>query len=156
MALKDLLVTIDASDAGNARMGLAIRLANRHRARLVGYYVTPTVGTYELPPAAPLGFRLPFNLETGELIESRWKNWQKNDPIHMVKKHQANLRSLRGIYVDCGWRDQYHIHFGARILSLRLAEAGIAHRYEEFDDNHSDIDYRMDVSLPFLYQALKP
>jgi hypothetical protein len=28
--------------------------------------------------------------------------------------------------------------------------------YEEFDDNHSDIDYRMDVSLPFLYRALKP
>src|SRR5260221_5617943 len=55
MALKDLLVTIDASDAGNARMGLAIRLAKRHRARLVGYYVTPTVGTYDLPPAAPLG-----------------------------------------------------------------------------------------------------
>ena len=56
MALKDLLVTIDASDAGNARMGLAIRLAKRHRARLVGYYVTPTVGTYELPPATPISF----------------------------------------------------------------------------------------------------
>ena len=26
--------------------------------------------------------------------------------------------------------------------------------YEEFDDNHSDIDYRMDVSLPFLVEAL--
>jgi nucleotide-binding universal stress UspA family protein len=54
MALKDLLVTIDASDAGNARMGLAMRLAKHHRARLVGYYVSPTVGTYDLPPAAPL------------------------------------------------------------------------------------------------------
>ncbi len=43
-----------------------------------------------------------------------------------------------------------------RILSQRLAAAGIAHTYEEFDDNHSDIDYRMDVSLPFLYRALKP
>jgi hypothetical protein len=27
--------------------------------------------------------------------------------------------------------------------------------YEEFDDDHSDIDYRMDVSLPFLYRALR-
>jgi hypothetical protein len=34
--------------------------------------------------------------------------------------------------------------------------AGIRHTYEEFDDNHSDIDYRMDTSLPFLYEALKP
>ena len=30
------------------------------------------------------------------------------------------------------------------------------HTYEEFDDNHSDVDYRMDVSLPFLFRALKP
>jgi hypothetical protein len=26
--------------------------------------------------------------------------------------------------------------------------------YEEFDDTHSDIDYRMDVSLPFLVKSL--
>ena len=44
---------------------------------------------------------------------------------------------------------------GSRILSKRLSEAGIRHTYEEFDDNHSDVDYRMDVSLPFLYRALK-
>ena len=68
---------------------------------------------------------------------------------------QEQLRSLSGIYIDCGWRDQYQIHYGARILSRRLAEAGVRHRYEEFDDDHSDIDYRMDVSLPFLYRALR-
>ena len=33
---------------------------------------------------------------------------------------------------------------------------GIEHTYEEFDDTHSSIDYRMDVSLPFLYRAVKP
>jgi hypothetical protein len=48
-----------------------------------------------------------------------------------------------------------HVHYGARILSKRLQAAGIAHTYEEFDDNHSDIDYRMDVSLPFLSRALR-
>jgi S-formylglutathione hydrolase FrmB len=112
--------------------------------------------TYDPDAKAPQGFRLPFNLETGEMIDARWKNWLKNDPIHLVDKYKDNLRSLLGIYIDCGWRDQYHIHYGARILSKRLGEAGIRHRYEEFDDNHSDIDYRMDVSLPFLYRALKP
>lgn len=111
--------------------------------------------TYDPDPAVPLGFRLPFNLETGELIRERWKAWQRHDPIHLVTRYAANLRSLKGIYIDCGWRDQYHLHYGARILSQRLAGAGIAHRYEEFDDNHSSIDYRMDVSLPFLYRALK-
>ena len=112
--------------------------------------------TYDPDPGAPLGFGLPFNLETGETIDARWKNWLRHDPIHLVGRHAKALRSLNGIYIDCGWRDQYHIHYGARILSRRLAEAGIRHTYEEFDDNHSDIDYRMDVSLPFLYRALKP
>jgi putative esterase len=111
--------------------------------------------TYDPDPKAPLGFRLPFNLETGEMIPARWKQWQKNDPISMVSAHKDNLKTLKLIYIDCGWRDQYYLHYGARILSKQLAKAGITHVYEEFDDNHSSIDYRMDVSLPLLYRAVK-
>lgn len=112
--------------------------------------------TYDPDPRAPNGFRLPFNLETGELLPARWKRWLANDPIHMVRRHRRALASLKGIYIDCGSRDQYHIHYGTRILSRELQKAGIRHAYEEFDDTHSDIDYRMDVSLPFLYKAIKP
>jgi enterochelin esterase-like enzyme len=112
--------------------------------------------TYDPDPKAPNGFRLPFNLETGEAIPDRWKKWRENDPVNLVAKYRKSLASLRGIYIDCGSRDQFHIHYGTRILSKRLHEAGIDHLYEEFDDNHSDVDYRMDVSLPFLYRALKP
>ena len=111
--------------------------------------------TYDPDPRAPNGFRVPFNLESGELIAERWRNWLRHDPIHLVARYRNNLRSLRGIYIDCGWRDQYHIHYGSRLLSQRLASAGIRHIYEEFDDNHSDIDYRMDISLPFLTRALR-
>jgi len=112
--------------------------------------------SYDPDPGAANGFRLPFNLETGELIPARWKQWQKHDPVNLVKKYRAALKTLKGIYIDCGSRDQYHIHYGSRILSKRLAENGIKHTYEEFDDTHSDVDYRMNVSLPFLYRALKP
>ena len=35
-----------------------------------------------------------------------------------------------------------------------LAAAGIAHAYEEFDDDHTDVDYRMDVFLPLLAKTL--
>jgi hypothetical protein len=112
--------------------------------------------TYDPDPRAPLGFRVPFNLESGELIEKRWARWRAHDPVNLVATHRANLGSMRAIYIDCGWRDQYHIHYGARTLSKRLAQAGIRHVYEEFDDDHSDVDYRMDVSLPFLYRALAP
>jgi hypothetical protein len=112
--------------------------------------------SYDPDPRAPLGFRVPFNLESGERIDKRWAKWQANDPVNLVSAYRDNLKSLRGIYIDCGWRDQFHIHYGTRILSKRLAAAGIRHTYEEFSDDHSDVDYRMDVSLPFLYRALKP
>jgi hypothetical protein len=111
--------------------------------------------TYDPDPRPPNGFRLPFNLETGELLPERWKAWQQHDPVRLVDRYRRSLRSLRGIYIDCGSRDQYHIQYGSRILSKRLHAARIPHRYEEFDDNHSDIDYRMDVSLPFLARALR-
>jgi S-formylglutathione hydrolase FrmB len=111
--------------------------------------------SYDPDPRAPLGFRIPFNLETGEPVPGRWARWRRHDPVNLVQRYRANLRSLRGIYIDCGWRDQFHIHYGTRILSRRLAEARIAHAYHEFDDDHSDVDYRMDVSLPFLYRAIR-
>ncbi len=111
--------------------------------------------TYDPDPRSPNGFRLPFNLETGELLAGRWKRWQANDPVNLVAKFRRNLATLRGIYIDCGSRDQYHIQYGSRILSKRLQLARIRHAYEEFDDNHSDVDYRMDVSLPFLTRSLR-
>ena len=111
--------------------------------------------TYDPDPKAPNGFRLPFNLETGELIAARWEAWRRHDPVNLVRAHRRNLKLLRGIYIDCGYRDQFHIHYGCRILSKRLSAAGIRHTYEEFDDNHSDVDYRMDVSLPFLTRSLR-
>jgi enterochelin esterase-like enzyme len=111
--------------------------------------------TYDPDPRAPNGFRLPFNLETGELLPERWNAWLRHDPVHMVGAHTKQLRSLRGIFIDCGSRDQYQIHFGCRQLSKRLRQAGIEHTYQEFDGTHSEIDYRMNVSLPFLTRALK-
>src|SRR3954469_15315393 len=62
--------------------------------------------TYDPDPRAPNGFRLPFNLETGEVLPDGWKRWQANDPVNLVAKYRRNLASLHGIYIDCGARDQ--------------------------------------------------
>jgi enterochelin esterase-like enzyme len=112
--------------------------------------------TYDPAPSAPNGFKIPFDLETGEIIQSRWNKWLTHDPVLLVKKYRDNLRTMKGIFIDCGWRDQYWIHFGCRILSRELEKYGVTHTYQEFDGTHSSIDYRMDVSLPFLYRALRP
>ena len=111
--------------------------------------------TYDPDPRAPNGFRVPFNLETGALLPQRWRHWLRHDPIHLVARYAKNLRTLRGIFIDCGWRDQYRMHYGSRQLSLKLAAHRVPHVYEEFDGSHSGIDYRMDRSLPFLYRALR-
>lgn len=110
--------------------------------------------TYDPDPKAPLGFHLPFDPVTCEVDEKRWRRWLKHDPVNMVGRFAANLKTLRGLYIDCGDRDQYHIHYGCRQLSARLAEHGVRHTYEEFPGDHSGIDHRMDKSLPFLYWAL--
>lgn len=110
--------------------------------------------SYDPDPAAPNGFRLPFDLETGVLLPQRWKRWLTHDPLNMVERYGANLRTLRGLYMDCGWRDQFHIHYGCRQLSILLDRHGVDHVYEEFDGTHSGIDHRLEHSLPFLSRVL--
>ena len=112
--------------------------------------------TYDANPEAPKGIRLPVDPRTCELIPERWQAWLDWDPVVMLERKdvQNNLASLKGLFIDCGQQDQYNIHFGTRQLAVRLEELGIEFTYEEFDDTHSSIDYRMDISLPFLYRSL--
>ncbi len=111
--------------------------------------------SYDPDPGSPLGIRLPVDPRTCELIEERWQRWLDHDPVRMIDRQecQESLRRLNGLFIDCGSKDQYHLHYGARTFVRELEELGIAHRYEEFEDDHSAIDYRMDISLPFLYEA---
>jgi len=111
---------------------------------------------YDPDPKSPLGFRLPMDARTARVDERRWRRWRAHDPIHLVERaaSQRNLRSLAGIFIDCGSADPHHLHFGARILHDRLSAHGIRHHYAEFPDTHSGIDYRMDESLPWLYRRV--
>ena len=113
--------------------------------------------SYDPDPDSPYGVRLPVTTDTCEMIEERWINWLAWDPVRMVDHTEAqqNLKSLKGLFIDCGSRDQYNLVYGARQLNRKLQLLGIDHRYEEFPDNHSTVDYRMDISLPYLYEAIQ-
>ena len=113
--------------------------------------------SYDPDPESPYGVRLPVTTDTCEMIEERWVNWLAWDPVRMIdhKEAQQNLKSLKGLFIDCGLKDQYNLVYGARQLNRKLEALGIDHRYEEFPDNHSTVDYRMDISLPYLYQAIQ-
>jgi S-formylglutathione hydrolase FrmB len=110
--------------------------------------------SYDPDPTQLLGMRLPVTFDTCEIIEERWANWLRHDPCAAIEKQADNLRKLKALYIDCGAKDQFNLLYGARRFVRRLNEFGIAHRYEEFPDNHTSVDYRMDQSLPFLVQAL--
>ncbi len=105
-------------------------------------------------PETFLGLRLPVTLDTCELIAERWDNWLAWDPARMVETHADAIGRLKGFFLDCGTEDQYNILYGTRRIHKTLEARGIAHRYEEFPDNHSSVDYRMDISLPFLAEVL--
>ena len=95
-----------------------------------------------------------MTLDTCELIPDRWANWLAHDPLVKLERSADNLRRLKAVYIDCGTTDQFNLLYGARRFNRRLDQLAIPHRYEEFDDNHSGIDYRMDESLPYLAAAL--
>ena len=105
-------------------------------------------------PQAFCGIRLPVTEDTCEIIPERWSNWLKWDPVVMAEDHADNLKQLKALWIDCGNVDQYNLVYGARRLHRILERAGVDHVYEEFDDNHSSTDYRMDLSLPYLVRAL--
>jgi len=111
--------------------------------------------TYDPDPDAPNGFRVPVDLDTGAIVAARWRKWLDHDPVRLVSRHAASLRRLKRLFIDCGWRDQYRLHYGNRQLSARLRAYGVKHVYEEFNGTHSGIDHRLDRSLPLLSKALR-
>jgi len=106
------------------------------------------------PLSEHMGVDLPFDLETGEILEHVWSRWQLHDPTRLVEKYAENLKKLKLIFIDCGIKDEFNIQWGSRILHSKLLKMKIDHCYEEFNDGHMNINYRYDVSLPKIYDAL--
>jgi S-formylglutathione hydrolase FrmB len=151
-----------AADGLRAEGGLAEFLAKvrrRHWPKFPGSLfpalnVVAMAHFYSPDPRAPFGFRLPFAETTGERSAEVMALWARRDPVHLVAERAADLRTLSLLWFDCGTRDQFHLHHGARILAERLRGASVPFVHEEFDDDHSDVGYRMERSLPVLAEAV--
>jgi len=88
------------------------------------------------------------------LDEQRWSRWLAHDPLNLLESHVAQLASLKMLYIDVGSRDQYNIQYGTRAFVKRLEKLGVGHHFEEFEGTHSDMDWRLDISLPLLAGSL--
>lgn len=109
---------------------------------------------YSPNPASPDGFDLPFDLATGELRPEVWQRWVEHDPVFLAPRYAEALRGMKVLYFECGARDEYHLQFGARILAQRLRRLGVPHEHQEFDDSHTNTNYRYRESLGRLARGL--
>ncbi len=110
--------------------------------------------SYDPDEHNPEQIRLPMDLETCTIDPERWSRWLAHDPLNLVETTADALAGLHCLYFDVGRRDQYNIQFGTRALAQKLVKRGIRHHFEEFEGTHSQLDWRLDTSLPILAQAL--
>jgi S-formylglutathione hydrolase FrmB len=97
---------------------------------------------------------LPFDRHTGELRDDVFARWLAYDPAERVAGRRAELERLRLRYLDCGRRDEFNLDIGARVVTQRMRDEGLVVRHEEFDDDHRNVGYRYEVSLPALAAVL--
>jgi S-formylglutathione hydrolase FrmB len=100
---------------------------------------------------------LPFDPRTAVLREEVWQRWLDWDPVRMVPRHAAALRSLRGIWIDAGSADDFYLDLGAEAFKAALTRADVPDeviRFELFDGTHSGIDYRYPLALAWLCERI--
>jgi hypothetical protein len=99
---------------------------------------------------------LPFDPATGRFRDQVWQRWLAVDPVRMAAGHADALRSLRGVYLDAGRKDDFWLDLGAAAFSAELDALGVEHVFELFDATHSGIEYRYPRALAFLAERLTP
>jgi putative esterase len=101
--------------------------------------------------------RLPFDVDTGQLIPDIWERWLAWDPVRMAPEHADALRSMKAIYIDAGRRDEWFLDLGAEAFRRELEKLGVSdYVFELFDATHMGIEYRYPLSLKYLAERLSP
>lgn len=99
--------------------------------------------------------RLPFDVRSGRMIPEVWERWLACDPVRMVPQHAEALRSLRGIYVDAGTRDEWFLDLGAVAFRDALTSIGVTDvRFETFSAGHMGIEYRYPIAWRYLAERI--
>jgi S-formylglutathione hydrolase FrmB len=109
---------------------------------------------YSPDPDDPRTVLLPFEIETGRLVEEVWERWLKWDPVRMAPRNGEALRSMRRIYLDAGKSDEFFLDLGAQAVAAELDRLGVEHSLELFDGGHGGISYRYPIAVRELVVAL--
>jgi hypothetical protein len=109
---------------------------------------------YSPDPEHPGEALLPFETETGRLIDDIWQQWLSYDPVRMAAQHADALRSLRRVYLDAGRGDEWFLDLGAQAFAAELDKLGVDHTLELFDGKHGGLTYRYPGAVRELVMAL--
>ena len=109
---------------------------------------------YSPDPQAPGKALLPFELETGRMIDDVWQQWLDWDPVQMAPCDADALRSMRRVYLDAGRSDEYFLDLGAQAFAQELDKLGVAHTLELFEGTHARLTYRYPGAIRELILAL--
>ena len=98
---------------------------------------------------------LPFDTDTGQLVDEVWERWLAVDPVRMVAANAEAVRDLRAIYIDAGTRDEWFLDLGAEAFRRALADVGVTDVFFElFDATHMGIDYRYPIAMRYLAERM--
>lgn len=95
-----------------------------------------------------------FDTESGELLREPWQRMLAWDPVRMVDRHVAELRSLRWIHLEAGTEDEYGLQLGHRQLAQKLAGHGISCAFDEYPGKHSGHHHRMPMRIERMVKRL--
>ena len=109
---------------------------------------------YSPDPDRPGKALLPFELDSGKLVDAVWAKWLDWDPVRLAPKHMDALRGMRRIYLDAGRSDEYFLDLGAQAFSNELRKGGVEHTFELFDGKHGGISHRYPGAIRELVLAL--
>ncbi len=100
--------------------------------------------------------QLPFDPRTAEIVPEGWARWLAHDPLKRPEGLAAAARSLTGLFIDAGNRDEHGLHFAARRLAdaVQSVNGGVEVHAEEFSGGHRGTSYRYADSLPWLVAKL--
>jgi hypothetical protein len=102
---------------------------------------------------------LPFDPHSGLLRPEQWERWLSWDPVRMVPRYAEAMRSMRGIWIDAGRRDEYHLDLGMEAFRDELLAAGVSKdliTFELYDASHNIPGNRFMLALAWLSRLLTP
>lgn len=99
---------------------------------------------------------LPFDVETGRIVDDVWERWLAWDPVRIAPERGDALSSMKRIYLDAGKADEWFLDLGATAFSGELDRLGVEHTLDLFDGTHMGIQYRYPGAIAELARALAP